>query len=530
VTEQTEVLVVGAGPTGLTLAAGLLKRGVRTRVVDREASADPHSKAIIVWPRALEALDAVGVGEAAFERGVKVVASSYYTAGRLVGRLEMPPLGGTRFPVAVSLPQSTTEGLLREAVRREGGEVEFGLELVSLEQDGDAAVAGFADGSRIRASYVVGCDGAHSAVREQCGVAFDGAPYEQTFVLVDGEYDTEYAHDESYYIMHPAGVIVVVGLPGGLHRVFASVPPGVPVEDAEQTVREIVAKHSPLPMVERRAVGSGVFRIHRRLAANMRIGRVLLAGDAAHIHSPAGGLGMNTGIEDAHSLAWRLAGLLRGAEGAQGLDEWEAERLFVAKHVIAETDQQTRMWMMTGWQRTVRDLAIEFGLGSGVIEQVLPRRLAQFDLALPASGPGLGRLRPGVRVADVPLGRDLHVHDLIRPGGHALLVIGADPVPALAALGIHARPDAPALRIALITADPACKDEVGDVVHDASGRVKAELCAPEEAVCLIRPDGVIAAVVSPADTEALAALRERIDRIVGARSNRAPDLAEGAAR
>ncbi|MDX6354084.1 MAG: hypothetical protein QOF98_987, partial [Streptomyces sp.] len=211
-TDETEVLVVGAGPTGLTTAAGLLQRGVRVRVIDKAERANPHSKAIVLWPRAMEAFDSLGVGEDVFAAGVKIHGTNNYTGGRRVGGFRMKPLTGTRFPLAVSLPQSLTERFLRDAVERLGGRIEFGRRLETLQQEDDVVVAKLDDGETIRASWVVGADGAYSKVRDETGVSFEGSPYPQTFVLVDGEYDTDCRHDESYYMLGPGGVVVVVGL------------------------------------------------------------------------------------------------------------------------------------------------------------------------------------------------------------------------------------------------------------------------------------------------------------------------------
>ncbi|WP_225846213.1 FAD-dependent monooxygenase [Streptomyces sp. HPF1205] len=535
--DEAEVLVVGAGPTGLTLAAGLLQRGVRVRVIDQAERANPHSKAVILWPRALEALAALGVGEKMYDLGVKVMASSYYTGGQFLGRLAMRPLSGTRFPVAVSLPQTSTERLLREAVESRGGRIEFGSRLATLEQDEDGVLATLDNGKAVRASYVVGADGAHSTVRAQSGVPFEGATYPQTFILVDGEYDTDYKHDESYYLMGPTGVIVVLGLPDGLYRVFCSVPPGQPVDDVEATVRKIVAEHSPLKLEQVRATGSGTFQIHRRMAQRMRSGRLLLAGDAAHIHSPAGGLGLNTGVEDAHSLAWRLAGVLQGTLPESELDDWEAERLFVAKHVIAETDMQTQVWMLKGWQRQVRDVAIDLGLRSGLIERFLPRRLSQLDLvlpvegpsagvsrwagtALPAAGPSARGLRPGLRIPDVPLDRDRHLHDLFRAGHHVLLVSGPDPRAELAALDLGE--GLSRLETVLIATGPARPDTSGGVVDDITGHLRKALGAPPRALVLIRPDGIIAAAAEPADAVAASRLRSRLAALTAPALPRVP--------
>ncbi|RKN47022.1 FAD-dependent monooxygenase [Streptomyces hoynatensis] len=523
---DTEVLVVGAGPTGLTLAAGLLRRGVRVRVIDRAERASPHSKAITLWPRALEIFETMGIGQEMYDRGVKLVATSYYTGNRRIGRIRMRPLAGTRFQVPISLPQTTTEELLREAVVKAGGSIEFGLALESLSQEEGHALARLSDGSTLRVPWVVGCDGAYSTVREHSGVAFEGATYPQTFVIVDGHYDTEYAHDESYYLMGPTGVIVVVGLPGGLYRVFASVPPGESPEDPVGLVGRLLEKNSPLPITPGQASGSGSFQIHRKQAARMRIGRVLLAGDAAHIHSPAGGLGLNTGVQDAGSLSWRLAGVLRRGVPETVLDQWEAERLFVAGQVIAETDQQTRMWMLKGWRRVRRDVLIDLGLRTGLLERVLPRRIAQLDLRLPVQGPARRGLRPGLRIADVPLGDGRRLHDLLAPGGHLLLAFGPHSGPGTAALDLPSPADPSLLHVVRVGRGPAGHGAAGTALDDPGGRLRRALGARQGTVCLVRPDTVIAAAAALGDPAGVRAVNAALARVRGTRTA-APAAASG---
>jgi hypothetical protein len=369
------------------------------------------------------------------------------------------------------------------------------------------------DGETIRASWVVGADGAHSTVREQVGVSFEGAPYPQTFVLVDGEYDTDCLHDESYYMLSPSGVVVVVGLPGGLYRVFASIAPGQEVGDVEETVARIAAERSPVRLKQVKAHGSGAFQIQARMAGQLRAGRVLLIGDAAHVHSPAGGLGLNTGVEDAHSLAWRLAGILRGASPVSELDGWEKERTLVARGIIAETDRQTKMWMLTGWKRVRRDLGIQFRTRTGIAKRVLPRRMAMLDAVLPVAGPGLKDIQPGGRLHNVPIGGDRQLRDLLRTGGHLLLVFSDQPAPVLEALGVPDLHDPSELRTAVVSSAAAAGAlDLKDVeaVTDPGNRVRRAVRAPADSVVLVRPDGLIAAAIDTADTAALGALRARL--------------------
>lgn len=485
-----EVLVVGAGPTGLTMAVELLRRDIDVRIVDRSVRRNPHSKAIVLWPRALEVFARIGAGERIREMGLPITAANYWSAGRQIARINFRPLSGTRSGVPLSLPQNDTEEALREVLHGLGGTVGYGQPVERVVPDGDGVLVDLPGGT-VRAGWLVGADGAHSTVRDAVGVPFAGAAYEQSFVLADGYWDTPLVHRESYYFTSPTGVLVVVGLPGGGYRVFGSVPPDATEDSAEELVRRIARERSPVPLRMLECTGAGLFRIQRRIADRFRAGRVLLAGDAAHVHSPAGGQGLNTSIQDAHEAAWRLAGILRGRLPDTELDRWAAERRHVARTVVADTDRQTRLWLATGWRRRVRDVSMRTAQRAGLLDRVMPPRLAQFGLAYPASGPALGRLAPGRRLPDLALpGPTLPdstppggawLHDHLRAGEHLLLVAGTDPRP-------WRRPGA-----VVVALDEQTRKALGVRVPGA---------------VLVRPDGVVAVAGRLTDPT----LTGRIDR------------------
>lgn len=426
---DSDVLVVGAGPTGLTAAIELVRRGVDTRLVDRAQHRSPHAKAVVLWPRALEVLARLGAEERIRALAVPITAGNYHAHGRRVARINYRGLMGSRFGTPLSLPQNLTEEVLRDLLAELGGEVEYGHTLETLEQS-DAEVVASLSGRQHRARWVLGCDGAHSSVRSAVDIPFSGSTYAQSFGLVDGHWDTPLPHSESHYFMGSTGVLVVVGLPGGRFRAFASTPDGTAEEDVAGLVAHLAEERCPVPLRLQEATGSGLFRIHRRIADRLRSGRVLLAGDAAHVHSPAGGQGLNTSIQDAHELAWRLSGVLRGALDLTQLDAWERERLHVARAVVADTDSQTRLWTLGGWRSHTRDLVAKAAEVTGVLDRSLPPRQAQLTLAYPADGPALGRLAPGTRLPDIPLPTGGLLHDLLRAGRHLLLVRPDDQDPA----------------------------------------------------------------------------------------------------
>ncbi len=452
---QPPVAIVGAGPVGLTLGCELLQRGVPVRLLERVDRPHPHAKAIIVWPRGLEALGRVGAADEVARLGHVIRAQNYHSGPRRLARTRFDKLRGTRYPYALSIPQEQTEQVLRKRFRALGGTIEFGVRLEDFRQHADGVELALStpQGARgAECSWLVGCDGAHSTVRDRLGVPFTGASYPQQFLLTDGEWRTSLAHDEAHYFMTPAGVLVVVGLPGGLYRAFVSVAPDAEVADPAEVVRQAAAERCPVPFDLAGEGRTGVFRVHRKMAERWRVGRVLLAGDAAHIHSPAGGQGLNTGLEDVSALAWRLAPVVLGAAPQRCLDDWERERLHVARGVVRDTDQQTRLWMLTGWKAAVRDTLLRGAQHAGLLDRVVVPRQAQLTLTYPGAGRRSGRITEGGRLPDLPLPQGGWLHDVLGGEGDTVLLFGGGaPAPAASAGGAPAvrAVESPRLRSAL---------------------------------------------------------------------------------
>jgi 2-polyprenyl-6-methoxyphenol hydroxylase-like FAD-dependent oxidoreductase len=406
-----------------------MRRGAAVRIIDKEERPHPHSKAIVIWPRTLEIFRRLGLSEQIVERGVRLPAANYYSGGRRVMRVGFRSLKGARFLAPLSLPQQVTEGVLRQELRRLGGEVEYGRTLVSLSSTTHTVHAetdGPTGRQQIEAQWLVGCDGAHSSVRDLSGIGFHGLTYPQTFLLADGVCDTPLAHNEAHYFMTDRGVLVVVGLPNDQYRVFAGVSSHDESSDPIQVLQQAADERSPVPVRIRPDARTGVFRVHARQAESFRTQRILLAGDAAHIHSPAGGQGLNTAVEDAHELGWRLA-LKDSKELEEEVTRWATERGHVAAEVVAEAHRQTRMWMMPGWKGRVRDAALWLSERTGLAHRVLPPRMARLRHTHPGHGARYGRLVPGRRVPDLPLGGQplVRVHDLLDDGLPVLLVLAS---------------------------------------------------------------------------------------------------------
>ncbi|MFD0687086.1 FAD-dependent oxidoreductase [Actinomadura fibrosa] len=355
----TDVLIVGAGPVGLTLAAALADRGVDVTLVDRQAEGANTSRAAVVHARTLEVLETVGVAGELVDRGVVVPRFTVRDGDQALLSVRFDGLP-TRYPYTLMVPQDVTEQVLLDRLHAAGGRVHRPHEVASLVQDGDGVTATMATGETVRARYAVGADGMHSTVREQAGIGFTGDTYAQSFVLADVRLDWELDAREVMLYFAPAGLVVVAPLPGGRHRIVATVddaPEHPDMADVQALLDERGPRKRPAKVTE--VVWSSRFRVHHRLADRYREGRILLAGDAAHVHSPAGGQGMNTGIQDAVALAPLLAAALRDGGSAADLDAYEAGRRPVAASVVRFTDRMTKVATAGGaTQRRIRNLLL----------------------------------------------------------------------------------------------------------------------------------------------------------------------------
>jgi len=340
---ETDVLVVGAGPTGLTLAASLATRGIRATVIDRQAEGDNTSRAAVVHARTLEVLEPLGVTPRLVARGLQAQRFTIRDRDRVLVPIDFAPLP-TEYPYTLMVSQAVTEALLVERLRELGGRVLRPLTLQALAQDDDGVTATLDDGGHVRARFVVGADGMHSAVRQAAGIAFAGAAYGESFALADVRLVANGAVPEREVILFfsPAGLVVVAPLPDGQHRIVATVDEAPEHPDAA-FVQGLLDARGPQAAraTVREVLWGSRFRVHHRIAERYRAGRVLLAGDAAHVHSPAGGQGMNAGILDAMALAAALERALTGDLAA--LDAYGEQRRPAAQQVVGLADRLTRL-------------------------------------------------------------------------------------------------------------------------------------------------------------------------------------------
>lgn len=330
---RTDVAIVGAGPTGLALASTLASAGIDFVVVDRLAEGANTSRAAVVHARTLEILEKLGASEALTARGIPVTHFAVRDGSRRLLTLAFDRLP-TAYPYALMVPQCDTEAVLLARLRALGHDVHRPYEVSTVAQDDDGVTLTMRSGETLRARYAVGADGMHSAVREASGIGFSGSAYGESFVLADVTMDWSPGPEEVSLTFSAAGLTVVAPLPDGHYRVVATVDDAPANPDLAFVQGLLDERAAGLAKVETLAWSSR-FRVQHRVAESYRAGRLLLAGDAAHVHSPAGGQGMNTGIQDGYAL---------GRAFATGtLDDYQKTRRPVAERVVAFTDRMTRI-------------------------------------------------------------------------------------------------------------------------------------------------------------------------------------------
>jgi 2-polyprenyl-6-methoxyphenol hydroxylase-like FAD-dependent oxidoreductase len=358
------VLIVGAGPTGLVLALWLTRLGVRVRIIDKTAEPGTTSRAVAVQARTLELYRQVGLSEPVVEGGVKVAGVNLWARGARLARVPLQRLGEglSPFPYPLTYPQDAHERLLIEWLDTLGVRVERPAELVRFDQDSERvrAVLKRPDGSEeiCEADYLAGCDGARSTVREALATGFPGGTYSGLFYVADVDAAGPVADGEIHVELEEADFLAVFPLKGtGRLRLIGPVSWEPEREHRELTFDDISQRAiQNLKLTIARANWFSTYHVHHRVATRFREGRAFLLGDAAHIHSPVGGQGMNTGIGDAVNLAWKLAAVLKGAAGDELLATYELERIRFARRLVATTDRLftviTKQGVVARWVRT----------------------------------------------------------------------------------------------------------------------------------------------------------------------------------
>jgi 2-polyprenyl-6-methoxyphenol hydroxylase-like FAD-dependent oxidoreductase len=490
---NANVFIVGAGPVGMTAASELARYGIAVRIVDKAPQRTDKSKALVMWSRTLELLDRGPGGSGSFvDAGFKALAVNIVAKdGELMGRVTMDSVNSP-YPFGLMLPQSETERLLEERLAGLGVTVErrvevlgyktmdAGVEVTLRHPDGKEEVAA--------AEWLLGCDGAHSIVRHSLGVPFVGETMDSDWMLADIHMSGyPFPDSELSVYWHHDGAFVIFPITPGRYRVIADLPAtagGVAPEPTLEEVQAIIDRRGPGGLKAFDPIWLAGFRINGRKVANYRSGRVFLLGDAAHVHSPAGGQGMNTGMQDAFNLAWKLASVARGSCDGHLLDSYSAERSAVGDEVLKAADRLTLIGTLKNpVLQSVRNIVGHLAFGLPPVEHAFADTMTEVAIGYPHSplnGPGLHGgtgPKPGERV--VPTG------DTIPPGS------GEKPLFAL-----FAEQDA----------------AVANLLERFRGVLDPEVRKPlsRDGIWLVRPDGYVACSAHDASV-----IAEYLDRLVG---------------
>ena len=494
---DTDVLVVGAGPTGLMLANQLARRGVRVLIIDRHAGPSLQTRALGVQARTMEIYAKLGIVDRALELGKRGTGANIWAQGRKMARVPFGEAGqnATPYPFILILGQDDNERIMGDKLRDFGVSVQWNTELVGLAQQPGVVTATLKrpDGTdrKILAAWVAGCDGAHSSVRELSGITFPGAPYEHVFFVADAEVTGSMVPDEVNVYLWQHGFHLLFPMRGKDHWRIVGILPAA-LRDRDDIKFEAV-----IPSLRNEA-GAGLsfkactwfstYRIHHRSASRFRDRRCFLLGDAAHVHSPVGAQGMNTGLQDAYNLAWKLALVVKDQAEAALLDSYEEERVPVARRLLNTTDRAFRLAVsdsrFAGLLRTkILARIAAFAMSNERIQRIAFRVVSQIGIryrksslsesleALPDGAPRGGDRFPWLRLKFQTNGIVEDMFLKVDDTQFNLIVFG-QPSPPEGALDLG-----DLLRIHVIPADP-----VNDVEL-------ARMQIPQPSFYLVRPDG-----------------------------------------
>ncbi len=413
--DRTAVVVVGAGPSGLVASLALRAAGVNVRTLDAATGPATTSRALGLQPRGIEVLDRIGALGTLRDRALPLSRTVFRIDGRQLGELSWvnASRSGPISPLIIS--QADIEASLRNRLSEDGATVEWNRRVVDVADGGECATVRLDDGSVIRADWVIGADGAHSMVRKAAGIGFPGVPRAERLLIADVCADLDCPRDAVAFFSGPTGLLGAFPLPGD--NTWRLMAPATDADRADPPSQEIsdalaasLVQHTAGAV--RSVAWASSFRIHRRLADTYRRGRLLLIGDAAHVHSPVGGQGLNTGIGDAENLAWKLALVVRGRSQETLLDSYEAERRPVAAEVLSNTAEVTEILAGTGLRaRVIHDHVVVPMLRQRWLQRHIADKASQLSVTY-RGGPlantrGSGRfstraaaIRPGDRVPD----------------------------------------------------------------------------------------------------------------------------------
>jgi 2-polyprenyl-6-methoxyphenol hydroxylase-like FAD-dependent oxidoreductase len=434
---MTKVLIVGAGPTGLMLAGDLAQAGVDVKILERRAEESNFTRAFAVHARTLELLDMRGIAEELVSQGVQLPEVRVH-----LGHQEIPfdlRHPDSRFPYTLIVRQARTEALLEKRARGLGVEIVHGAEVTDLRQDADGVTVTVNNDRTEQATYVVGCDGAHSTVRGLLGVRFSGRSYDTRIVLADARFDRDLPLAVNPFVGRD-GVVLLPPYGDGWYRATIwdrtrqHVPLDQPVgiEEVRDSIHRIAGDDLDLAQIG----WSTRFLSERRQAERYRVGRIFLAGDAAHVHSPLGAMGMSTGIQDAANLSWKLTAAVQGWAPPWLLDTYQAERHPAGRTTLRFTDLMMRLAVAPAPVRLLRSLLAPTLMNQHRISEIIRRTISGLGIAYQVPAGTVDSPSAGARVPDLPLtvdGKPTRLYELMRGGRFLFVDVDGAAHPAAAA-------------------------------------------------------------------------------------------------
>ncbi|BAV75632.1 oxygenase [Pseudomonas chlororaphis subsp. aurantiaca] len=514
----TPVLIVGAGPVGLLLGLQLQRLGIPHRLIEKRLQRQTFSKAFAIHSRSMEVLEDLGLLEQLLERAVRVAQMNIYSNRRRLitcdlGKLDVP------YPFTASIPQNAVEEILETRYLQSGGHIERGTELLELTQDEHFVYAILRDGQarqqHLECSLVVGCDGGQSHVRKESGTAFEGGNYPRPYIIADGTLAWNGDNGSGHVFTSGDGYMMLFPLPEGRHRVV------IDCEDLTLTSADLDIDRVNARLHQRGfnditlsdPVWLSVTTFQHRLAERYRSGRVFLAGDACHVHSPIGGQGLNTGLQDAYNLSWKIAHVLNYDASPALLDSYQAERRPVAQTVLKNTNQQMRMLNMENpLLRFLRDAVVPRLATTRRFQERIVKQATGFQIdyqASPLSTPAASAANTGPaagqRMPDGPVrersGKARRLFELLKGTHYSLLIFEGQSTGSAGrleqisrALETANRPGS-LLRSYLMRGPATITTSASrgfESRYDITNALRAQLGVEHGGLFLVRPDGYLA--------------------------------------
>lgn len=514
------VLIVGAGPTGLNLANLLVQYGISHRLIDEKIEPIHTSNALVVQARSLEMWDSMGLAEDAILRGKKILGLSLNNAVKQIGQIDFSKAGlATRFPFLLGLSQADSERLLAEHLAKQGGSVERGTTLVDFTQSETGVIAELlhATGEKetLHCDWLIATDGSHSVVRKKLNLDFEGDAIPEKFIMMDAEITADFDSDYFHAILSTEGPLVFATLPK-FTRIICTVTSNSGVEDVNNPTVEdfenIIKKRSRLPVRINNPIWISHFMTQHRLINNYRHGRVLFAGDSAHVHSPVGGQGMNTGMQDTFNLAWKLALIIKGKSKTKLIDTYNDERRPIAKSVLATTTKMTEIVAIKNpYLISLRNGLMGFLLKTKMVQHAIANNISELGISYASNSIIINN---GKRALDAMLidskQKPINLQQLFCGLKQKVLFFtgknhSVEQINQIRQVIAWIHNNVKELCEIIIISSMVLKIDDNDLYHDKNFEAHQSYLLPSGGICVVRPDGYIGMVRTEINVDVLSA-------------------------